>query len=213
MRYSFGYGHLIECYQINYRLPLNILNSRPDVQNEPFAKFIFGDLYLFILLLLIWSCFWLILVECSAWILFWFKIISWHWYQVVCFWESFCLIDWKSIDFTPIFIPLANFNDHNGKCLFRGEKLYVTKDKRLKTNWRKRLLWVIGLALCIAVLIVAILLASEYRIFQCSNCYLFNLLHVIIVFLFEWWLLLLNIVLCFSWHNWQWARTNWIKTI
>lgn len=47
---------------------------------------------------------------------------------------------------------------------FRGEKLYVTKDKRLKSNWRKRILWVIGLALCAAVLIVAVLLASEFQI-------------------------------------------------
>lgn len=47
---------------------------------------------------------------------------------------------------------------------FRGEKLYVTKDKRLKSNWRKRLLWIIGLALCAAVLIVAVLLASEFQI-------------------------------------------------
>lgn len=46
-------------------------------------------------------------------------------------------------------------------AFFRGEKLYVTKDKRLKSNWRKRLSWVIGLTLCAAVLILAILFASK----------------------------------------------------
>lgn len=44
---------------------------------------------------------------------------------------------------------------------YRGEKLYVTKDKRLKTNWRKRILWTTGAALGAAVLTVAGLLASE----------------------------------------------------
>lgn len=59
---------------------------------------------------------------------------------------------------------LKNINDNNNlMSFFRGEKLYVTKDKRLKSNnWRKRILWIIGLALCAAVIIVAILLASEF---------------------------------------------------
>ncbi|XP_055326468.1 uro-adherence factor A-like isoform X3 [Sitodiplosis mosellana] len=57
--------------------------------------------------------------------------------------------------YNEYFVPV---NEH--KKYMRGEKLYVTKDKRLKTNWRKRILWVIGLALCAAVLIVAILLAT-----------------------------------------------------
>lgn len=64
-------------------------------------------------------------------------------------------------------------------AIFRGEKLYVTKDKRLKSNWRKRVLWIIGLALCAAVLILAILFASEYTKFTLFlvislQVYLFN---------------------------------------
>lgn len=39
--------------------------------------------------------------------------------------------------------------------------MYVTKDKRLKSRWRKRLVWAIGLALCAAILIIGFLAASK----------------------------------------------------
>lgn len=44
----------------------------------------------------------------------------------------------------------------------RGEKLYVTKDKRLKSNWRKKLCWAIGLGLLALALLVGILAACKY---------------------------------------------------
>lgn len=63
-----------------------------------------------------------------------------NWREIIIFWNFYNFFFW----------------------IHRGEKLYVTKDKRLKaTNWRKRLFWIIGLALCAAVIIVACLLASE----------------------------------------------------
>lgn len=45
----------------------------------------------------------------------------------------------------------------------RGEKLYVTKDKRVKSKWRKWLCWAICLALIVGVVIIAILAASKYK--------------------------------------------------
>lgn len=47
----------------------------------------------------------------------------------------------------------------------RGEKLYVTKDKRLKSNWRKKLCWAVGLGLLALALLVGILAACKYHYF------------------------------------------------
>lgn len=46
--------------------------------------------------------------------------------------------------------------------VYRGEKLYVTKDKRLKPNWRKKVFWSIGLALLALALLIGILAACMY---------------------------------------------------
>lgn len=43
----------------------------------------------------------------------------------------------------------------------RGEKLYVTKDRRIKSKWRKWLCWAIILALLIGAVIIGILSASK----------------------------------------------------
>lgn len=45
---------------------------------------------------------------------------------------------------------------------FRGEKLYVTKDKRIKSKWRKWLCYAIVLALVGGGLLVGILAACMY---------------------------------------------------
>lgn len=44
---------------------------------------------------------------------------------------------------------------------FRGEKLYVTKDKRLKKRWPRRIWWIVGFAICAVVLLIGFLAASK----------------------------------------------------
>lgn len=45
--------------------------------------------------------------------------------------------------------------------LIRGEKLYVTKDKRIKSKWRKWLCWAIIVALIGGAAIIGILAACK----------------------------------------------------
>lgn len=46
---------------------------------------------------------------------------------------------------------------------YRGEKLYVTKDKRIKSRWRKWLCWAIILALLVSLIIIGLLSASKKK--------------------------------------------------
>uniref|UniRef100_A0A1B0D3E0 Peptidase S1 domain-containing protein n=1 Tax=Phlebotomus papatasi TaxID=29031 RepID=A0A1B0D3E0_PHLPP len=53
------------------------------------------------------------------------------------------------------FVPV---NEH--RKYMRGEKLYVTKDKRIKSRWRKWLCWAIILALLFSLIIIGLLSAT-----------------------------------------------------
>lgn len=48
------------------------------------------------------------------------------------------------------------------KIIFRGEKLYVTKDKRIKSKWRKYLCWAICLSLVAGAVLIGILAACMW---------------------------------------------------
>lgn len=52
---------------------------------------------------------------------------------------------------------------HTNICVvfFRGEKLYVTKDKRRTTTWRRCIVWAVACTVVAVVIILAILAGSK----------------------------------------------------
>lgn len=79
-------------------------------------------------------------------------------YRLLSLYIGFCSHQSYDNFFQPISFPFH-----------RGEKLYVTKDKRLKSNWRKKALWSIGLALLALALLIGILAACEYTFFTSTR--------------------------------------------
>jgi hypothetical protein len=47
-------------------------------------------------------------------------------------------------------------------CVSRGEKLYVTKDKRRSQSWRRCLCWGVGFIILAVAILIAVLAGSEY---------------------------------------------------
>lgn len=48
------------------------------------------------------------------------------------------------------------------RCVCRGEKLYVTKDKRQSQSWRRCICWGCGFVLLSVAILIAVLAGSEY---------------------------------------------------
>jgi hypothetical protein len=48
------------------------------------------------------------------------------------------------------------------RCVHRGEKLYVTKDKRQSQSWRRCICWGCGFVLLSVAILIAVLAGSEY---------------------------------------------------
>ncbi|KAK6644833.1 hypothetical protein RUM43_001106 [Polyplax serrata] len=69
-----------------------------------------------------------------------------------------------SSPYDEYFVPV---NEH--KKYMRGEKLYVTKDKRRPTSWRRCLSWIVACAVISVVLIVGILAATGVILSQEPN--------------------------------------------
>jgi len=53
-------------------------------------------------------------------------------------------------------------NIYNCCCVCRGEKLYVTKDKRQSQSWRRCICWGCGFVLLSVAILIAVLAGSEY---------------------------------------------------